>query len=124
MSVDQIRPVLEEVAQERLRQIDKWGHQNHPDGTGPSIDIIDDIGNFPGDGPEAANGWLTDCARSRTDALAKVPGRLTFAHILTEEWAEAMETEHPTDLRQELIQVAAVATSWVEALDRRTGIAL
>jgi hypothetical protein len=108
--------VLEEVSHERARQDARWGEQNHPDGTGPDLDIVDDIGYFPGDGNDA----LTECARLRTDALANVPGRVTFAHILTEEWAEAMECNTPDRLRTELIQVAAVAVSWVEAIDRRT----
>lgn len=98
--------VLQEVQQERERQNIKWGIQNHPDGTcaGP-------------------NGAITakqhaDAARSVCDQMAKL-GKLTWSHILTEELMEAYaETEAPK-LRKELIQVAAVATQWVECIDRR-----
>jgi hypothetical protein len=34
--------------------------------------------------------------------------------------AEALAEDDPTLLRAELIQVAAVAVAWVEAIDRRT----
>jgi malonyl CoA-acyl carrier protein transacylase len=44
---------------------------------------------------------------------------VTWEHILTEEHYEAMAEEDPTRLREELIQVAAVAVAWVEAIDRR-----
>lgn len=107
--------VLIEVADERRAQDEKWGERNHPNGTGPDLDIIDDIGYFPG---EDGNAGLAECAKDRTDALSHVPGRVTWAHILTEEWAEAMAEDDPALLREELIQVAAVATQWVEAIDR------
>lgn len=44
----------------------------------------------------------------------------TWADILIEEVAEAVETENDTDLRSELVQVAAVAVQWIAAIDRRT----
>ena len=33
-----LRGVLGEVAAELSRQNSKWGEQNHPDGTGPSVE--------------------------------------------------------------------------------------
>jgi hypothetical protein len=43
---------------------------------------------------------------------------VTWAHILTEEFYEALAEADPEKLREELVQVAAVAVAWVECLDR------
>lgn len=94
--------VLEEVRCERLRQHEKWGEQSHPDGTGPNPHRI----------PWAAT------AQSVTDHNAKT-GALTFADILLEEVCEVLEETDPAKLRAELVQVAAVAVQWIEAIDRR-----
>lgn len=100
MSVNQIRPVLDEVAQERLRQVDKWGEQDHPDGTELRYERERD----------AAQGI---CDQRFTD------GEGSWLDILREEFYEAAAERDPARLRTELIQVAAVATAWVEAIDRR-----
>ena len=42
--------------------------------------------------------------------------------ILMEEVGEAMQAQSASALRAELIQVAAVAVSWVEAIDRRAAV--
>lgn len=42
-----------------------------------------------------------------------------WRHILDEEVAEALAETDPERLRAELVQVAAVAVQWIEALDRR-----
>ena len=96
-------PVLDEIQAERDRQDAKWGEQNHPDGTGP-----------------AHGHYLADAsiARDRCDREHRA-GRGTWEHILTEEYHEAMACEGVGSLRDELIQVAAVAVAWVEAMDRR-----
>ena len=93
--------VLHEVEKERKAQDAKWGQQNHPDGTG-----------LPSDPSNA------DLTRALCDVAFK-DGRGTWRHILMEEVAEAYAESDPAPLREELIQVAAVATAWVEALDRR-----
>jgi hypothetical protein len=46
-------------------------------------------------------------------------GTTTWKHILREEFLEAMAEEDPEQLREELVQVAAVAVAWIEAIDRR-----
>jgi hypothetical protein len=51
--------------------------------------------------------------------LASQEGRLTHAHILEEEVAEALAETDPAKLREELVQVAAVAVKWIEEIDRR-----
>jgi hypothetical protein len=42
--------------------------------------------------------------------------------ILREEVYEAFAEEDPAALRTELIQVAAVAATWVDAIDRRAAL--
>lgn len=92
--------VLDLVYAERVRQVEKWGEQNHPDGTHHS--------------PIHADMVRRDCERAFRD------GRGTWRHILSEEVAEAYAETDPEKLRAELVQVAAVAVAWVEAIDRRT----
>lgn len=46
-------------------------------------------------------------------------GTLTHAHILEEEFWEAMCETDPAKLRAELVQVAAMAVKWIRDLDRR-----
>lgn len=58
--------------------------------------------------------FMTDTAFGR--------GRGTWAHILVEEVAEAIEaatTGASADLRTELLQVAAVAMRWIDTIDQR-----
>lgn len=94
--------VLADIAMERAAQEERWGEQNYPDGTQP---------------------WYTPkagYARQDADTAAKA-GTLTWALILREEFYEAMAESDPVKLREELVQVAAVATAWIEAIDRRAG---
>jgi hypothetical protein len=44
--------------------------------------------------------------------------RLTWADVLNEEVAEALAATSVAHLREELVQVAAVAVRWIEAIDR------
>lgn len=94
--------VLHEVAAECGNQDSRWGEQNHPNGTGGTY--------F-----KRMSNW----ARERCDRVHS-EGRGTWEHILTEEFYEALAESDPAKLRAELIQVAAVAVQWVEALDRRS----
>jgi NTP pyrophosphatase (non-canonical NTP hydrolase) len=72
--------IMNAIAQERQRQDEKWGIQNHGDGKWAAI-LMEEVG----------------------------------------EVATAILHNDPKNLREELIQVAAVAAAWVEALDRRQG---
>lgn len=103
MSIDHItnptKSVLRSVWEEREAQDIKWGEQNHPNGTGAHLrDQAHD-------------------ARERCEAAFR-RGEGTFRHILDEEVAEAFAESNPYRLREELIQVAAVAVAWVEKIDR------
>ena len=95
------RKVLTDVWAERVQQDDQWGEQNHPDGTSSAYV------------PAAV------AMQRGNDGLA-AQGRITWMDILTEEFYEACAETDPALLREELIQVAAVAVAWVEAIDRRT----
>lgn len=91
--------VLLNVDDERKRQDEKWGEQNHPDGTGP--------------------GYVPDAkrARERCQRAARL-GLVSYRDILEEEVYEAFAESDPDLLRVELVQVAAVAVAWIEKLDR------
>jgi hypothetical protein len=93
--------VLADVDNERTAQDIVWGEQNHPDGTGLPYDT------------ETA-----EAARERCQQSAAM-GTVTWREILFEEVWEAMAEADPVKLREELVQVAAVALAWVEAIDRR-----
>src|SRR5882672_9602900 len=91
--------VLAVVAQERYNQTCKFGVQDLPNGT------------------SLENKARADRARVVADSNDYF-GKLTWADILREEVAEAMAEEDPVLLRAELVQVAAVAVAWIEALYR------
>lgn len=59
-----------------------------------------------------------DMARLECDERHKA-GEATWLDILREEVLEAFAEDDPARLRTELVQVAAVAVAWVEAIDRR-----
>lgn len=108
--------VLCDVAEERARQREKHGDQRHlPDGTAPMRWSI-------------AFGSNVSIAREERDILqrncrvAAAAQRVTFRDILLEEVAEAFAEDDPEKLRAELVQVAAVAVQWVEAIDARQAV--
>lgn len=108
-----VRKVLREVFRERMRQESIFGEQNHPDGTGPEVWWTRHLG------PAHV---VRDTYRDLTDAHASgVDGPVTWLDILREEIGEAFAEDDPAKLRTELVQVAAVAVSWVQAIDRRDG---
>lgn len=92
---------LTDVLNERERQQDKWGEQNHADGTGGAAFVAE-----------------ADFRRAQCEEAFAL-GVGTWKDILLEEVWEAMAERDPEKLREELIHVAAVAVSWVEGLDRR-----
>jgi hypothetical protein len=92
--------VLADVTAERAAQDAMWGIQDIADGTGPERT----------EAADQAKKDVSDAARE---------GLLTWRHILLEEVLEAFAEDDPGALRTELIQVAAVAVKWAQALDRR-----
>lgn len=114
-----------DVIAERKRQNLKWGEQNHPDGTGAAEPVLLDLTvqlRLLGDEPRnimvipAAELAL---AAQHAEQYAASAGRSTWAHVLLEEVFEALAESDPVALRFELVQVAAVAAQWAEAIDRR-----
>ena len=89
---------LSEVRRERERQNEKWGEQNHPDGT---------------------SRWAGMGALLEADARKLLEEDPSYAAIFMEEVGEALQATSVEDLRAELVQVAAVAVAWIEAIDRR-----
>jgi hypothetical protein len=108
MFVEAMMPVstiTRDVVVERVRQIMKFPKEQRglPDGTG-------------------VQGYKTmaEIAKLSCDR-AQREGRLTHAHLLEEEAYEALAEDDPVKLREELVQVAAVAFKWIAELDRRAG---
>jgi hypothetical protein len=100
--------VLNEIEDERDRQDEKWGEQNHPD-----RDPLENHHVETGLYAFRAQRWK-DINADRADK-----GRIGWDGILLEEVYEAISEVDPAKLRAELIQVAAVAAAWVDAIDRR-----
>ncbi len=98
--LEQLRDVLTDVADERLRQHVRWGQQDHAHGTGGA-------GNR-----QSADDARAVCQQAFGHNLG------TWRHVLDEEVREAFAEADPARLRVELVQVAAVAVAWVEAIDR------
>jgi len=102
--------VLSEITGELARQDAKWGEQNHEDGTGANTVFL-----FP-ERVEAKD-FAARCREMCDNAHRAGSG--TWMHILMEEVFEALAEGAPSRLRAELVQVAAVAVQWIEAIDRR-----
>lgn len=101
--------VLDEVLVERARQHATWGDQSaHPDGTGGAAGLH----------PSAARHHVTQAQEACRLAFEQGVG--SWRLILEEEVAEAVAETDPARLRAELVQVAAVAVAWIEAIDTRT----
>lgn len=98
------------VGAEMSRQIAKWGEQNHPSFTPYGIELS----TIPFHKVNA------NLARAICDAKAGSLN-LSWSDILMEEVFEAFDEAQAgnlEELRKELIQVAAVACSWIESIDR------
>lgn len=96
----------DEVVAEMRRQVAKWGQQNHV--------------SFSPDGVMTKYDWWAAKAKAYCDKKA-VGGTVSWLDIFLEEVFEAAEEAEKGDrakLRMELVQVAAVATSWIESIDR------
>jgi hypothetical protein len=96
------KAVLARVLAETGRQIEKWGIQHHPDGTGR----VGDIEN-------------ADRAKALTDRHAET-GDLTWRDIFIEEAFESLaEAPQSEKLVEEIIQAAAVLVSWAVDIESR-----
>lgn len=84
--------VIADILAERQRQDEKWGIQNH-DSADWHLILVEEVG-------KAARAIL----------------RYTFSD------SPAVQAEAKHNLREELVQAAAVAVAWLECLDRRKGL--
>lgn len=102
---------LVSIVSERRRQYELHGDQSGlPDGTGPAR--TPRVHLCCG-GAEAARKATVVCDRAAQD------GTVSWADILLEEVYEALAENDPVKLRTELVQVAAVAVQWIQAIDVR-----
>jgi len=110
-----IRSVAKEIAFERGRQDEKWGAQNHRS-------FIKTVRGFPEAEARkiiaAEYGIPTEEKAKAACDQAMKDGKCTWMHILVEEVCEVGAAfKNPVALRKELIQVAAVAAAWAQAID-------
>jgi len=102
-----LKPHLMDTRDERKRQDEKWGEQNHP-----WLHTVD--------GEAAPSRFAintSETIKQMVDTRAQ-DGTLDFAAILLEEVAEAIDAETPDDVCGELVQVAAVALAARQSIMR------
>ena len=106
------------VSDEFRAQDEKWGEQNHEDGTGPTTTPLLGFRRIDEGIPaEDLAKIFTDRTDERFRGGADLPG--TWRDILLEEVFEALAEDEPGALVHELVQVAAVAQQWAAAVIRR-----
>ena len=105
--------VLDLVLRERERQLEKWGDQSHPDGTGRGVEWF----AAPVPVQHVSNAWMREYAIGRNKATPE-DGDNWFA-ILAEELFEAGCETSPRQLEHELVQVMAVCAAWIRDIRRR-----
>ena len=115
-----LNPVERAVRDEREAQDRKWGEQNHPDLDPHDIGVVTrNEYRFRADRWREINTERAERDCGRTQPATGGPCT-AWDGVLLEEVYEALAEEDPAKLRAELIQVAAVAQAWAEAIDRRT----
>lgn len=95
-----ISHILNDIVAEVGAQLQKWGDQHHPIGTGSSVQSME-----------------AEYYRARCKAAA-ADGSITWEHILQEEIAEAFAESNFSLLRNELVQSAAVIVSMIRDIER------
>ena len=95
--------IYELIEEEVKRQQDLWGEQNHPD--------VPELNGW--DWEAKAYSWKQE------NALRNTTGKLAWDGNLLEEVYEALAESDPEKLKTELVQVAAVAVTWIKCIERR-----
>lgn len=98
--------VLRELADRRARNYERFGKQHHPNGgflEGPT-----------GGTWQVVGAHLENIARTQLEKHHNT----SWAAILSEEVGEALVAATPEQIREELLDVAAVCLAWCEDLDR------
>jgi hypothetical protein len=104
--------VMFEVADERRRQDETWGQQDHPSIL-PTLrrrPVLDVANYYHVLSPKRAIA-MTETRRKYL--------KLTWADILVEDLSSAVCASSDGERREELIALAATAIAWVETIDRR-----
>ena len=102
--------VVMDVLAELDRAEEKFPGQHLPDGTPPHFERV-------GLDKAADQARRTaDMYRVTTNHAARA-SKLTWRHVLAEEFYEALAEHDPQALRAELVQVAAVALRWILDID-------
>lgn len=105
--------VLEEVFQERNRQVAQYGHnETLEDGTGPHAYWLRNTSTAL---HRLNNTEIEKVFRAEYDEQDQI----TWMHLIREEVAEAFAESDPDKLSAELVQVAALCVSWVEKIRKR-----
>lgn len=105
---EEIPVFAREITRERLRQLETFGDQRHPDLDPQSYTATD------------RESYALEAQRwQRLNALRARDGRTAWDGILLEEVYEALGEDDPAKLRTELVQTAAVIAAWISDLDRR-----
>ena len=86
------------VRGERQQQIEKWGHQNHPAGTGSEV------------AAKLMEQWKEICDANNA------AGKDDWATIAAEEFLEVLAETDPRKLFNEVVQLAAVMVAWGESM--------
>ena len=107
--------ISQEVQQERVAQLKKWGVQNHP-----CVDqvLVKREGGFT---PERMCEHYEIPSESRAKFLCENSvsnNQVTWTHIALEEFSEAVSAKTASERRKELVQLAAVVESWIDCIDR------
>ncbi len=115
--------ITQEFLDELNRAERKHGPQTHLSGTNPRKELIGSLADsscLDSDGfYTLRNQGLADVAKARCDA-ATAAGRVTWEHITTEEYLEALAEPAGSDaLRTELVQTGAMILGWIYDHDRR-----
>jgi len=103
--------IFQEIKEERKRQDEKWGEQNHP--------CLDQslINRSPERMCEEYEIPTEERAKQLCDRNFNTKSG-TFAHIAIEEMSEVVSAFDIHKRREELIQLGAVCVAWVEKIDR------
>lgn len=112
-----INSVLFEVYEERQRQDERWGVQNHPVHFGPAQMTARHALVYQ----KAADDWKkvnAERVAERNKNGIRPDCNAAWDGILLEEVYEALAETDPARQRAELLQVAAVAVAAIERLDR------
>jgi hypothetical protein len=117
------RAVLEDVAAHRQFQFENYGpNRDVEDGVGPDVDwLAPVVSEFTaGDGSLSARA-IEGLFRQEWDYdVNPDPAERTWMRMLREEVAETFASDNAIGLEAELIQVAALAVSWVEKIRERS----